>query len=75
MSDFVLIYQGGSMPETEEAQKQAMDAWTSWFTSLGSAVKDASTTTGTDVLMRFDHWSTAAWNAALAAGLPSKPAS
>ena len=26
MSDFVLIYQGGSMPETEEAQKQAMAA-------------------------------------------------
>ena len=40
MSDFVLIYQGGSMPETEEAQKQAMDAWTGWFTSLGGAVKD-----------------------------------
>jgi hypothetical protein len=40
MSDFLLLYQGGSMPETEEAQKQVMDAWTSWFTSVGSAVKD-----------------------------------
>ena len=40
MSDFVLLYQGGSMPETEEAQKQVMDAWTAWFTNLGSAVKD-----------------------------------
>jgi hypothetical protein len=41
MSDFVLIYGGGgSMPETEEAQKQVMDAWTTWFTALGSAVKD-----------------------------------
>jgi hypothetical protein len=40
MSDFVLIYQGGSMPESEEAQKQAMEAWTTWFTSLGAAVKD-----------------------------------
>ncbi len=40
MSDFVLLYQGGSMPETEEAQKQVMDAWTSWFTTLGAAVKD-----------------------------------
>lgn len=40
MSDFVLLYQGGSMPESEEAQKQVMDAWTAWFTGLGSAVKD-----------------------------------
>jgi hypothetical protein len=40
MSDYVLIYEGGSMPETPEAQQQAMDAWTAWFTTLGSAVKD-----------------------------------
>lgn len=40
MSDFLLLYQGGSMPETDEAKKQAMDAWTAWFTSLGAAVKD-----------------------------------
>lgn len=40
MSDFVLLYQGGSMPETEQEQKQVMDAWTAWFTNLGSAVKD-----------------------------------
>ena len=40
MSDYVLLFQGGSMPETEEAQKQVMEAWTSWFTRLGAAVKD-----------------------------------
>ena len=40
MSDFVLLYQGGSMPDTDEAQKQAMEAWGTWFTSMGSAVKD-----------------------------------
>jgi hypothetical protein len=40
VSDYVLIYQGGSMPETEEAQKAVMDAWTAWFTSIGGAVKD-----------------------------------
>ena len=40
MSDFVLLYRGGSMPDTEEAQKQAMDAWGVWFSGLGSAVKD-----------------------------------
>ena len=40
MSDFVLLYQGGSMPEGEEAVKQVMDAWGAWYTGLGSAVKD-----------------------------------
>lgn len=41
MSDFVLLYEGGSMPEGEEAQKQAMAAWEAWFTSIGTALKDA----------------------------------
>lgn len=40
MSDYVLIYQGGSMPETDQERKQVMDAWTAWFGTLGSAVKD-----------------------------------
>ena len=40
MSDYVLLYQGGGMPETEEEQKRVMDAWTAWFSSIGSAVKD-----------------------------------
>ena len=40
MSDYVLIYEGGSMPGTPEAQKQSMDEWGAWFTTLGSAVKD-----------------------------------
>jgi hypothetical protein len=40
MSDYVLLFQGGGMPEGEEAQKQVMAAWESWFTELGSAVKD-----------------------------------
>ena len=40
MSDYVLLFAGGGMPETDEAKKQVMDAWTSWFTELGSAVKD-----------------------------------
>jgi hypothetical protein len=40
MSDYVLLFQGGSMPETEEAQKEVMAAWETWFASLGDAVKD-----------------------------------
>jgi hypothetical protein len=40
VADFVLIYRGGSMPETEEEQGKVMDAWTAWFGDLGGALKD-----------------------------------
>jgi hypothetical protein len=37
---YVLVYQGGSTAETEEAQQAAMAAWGQWFASLGAAVVD-----------------------------------
>ena len=40
MAKFVLVYQGGAMAETPEAQAAAMDAWGAWFGSLGAAVVD-----------------------------------
>ena len=40
MSDFLLVYRGGSMPEGEEEQAKVMDAWTQWFGQLGGALKD-----------------------------------
>jgi hypothetical protein len=40
VSDYVLVYHGGSMPESEAEQAAVMEAWTSWFTQLGGAVKD-----------------------------------
>jgi hypothetical protein len=40
VSDFLLVYHGGSMPESEAERAQVMDAWTSWFSQLGDAVKD-----------------------------------
>ena len=40
MSDFVLLYRGGSTPESDAERAAVMDAWTSWFGQLGSAVKD-----------------------------------
>ncbi len=40
MAKYLLVYGGGSMPETEAAQAQAMAAWEAWFGSLGSAVVD-----------------------------------
>ena len=40
MADFVLLYSGGSMPETEEEQAQVMKAWDGWFHEIGEALKD-----------------------------------
>jgi hypothetical protein len=40
MSKYVLVYRGGAMAETEEAQQAAMAAWGAWFGSLGAAVVD-----------------------------------
>jgi hypothetical protein len=40
VADYVLLYSGGGMPETGEAQAQAMKAWDAWFKELGGALKD-----------------------------------
>jgi hypothetical protein len=38
MANFVLAYKGGAMATTEEEQAAAMEAWGTWFGSLGPAV-------------------------------------
>ncbi len=35
MANFVLLYSGGSMPETEAEQAAVMQAWGAWFGQLG----------------------------------------
>ena len=40
MAKYVLLFHGGSMPETPEAQAQVMTAWTEWFGKLGPALAD-----------------------------------
>ncbi|MEQ1788675.1 MAG: hypothetical protein ABL966_16610 [Acidimicrobiales bacterium] len=40
MGKYVLVYQGGAMAETEEAQQAVMAAWGAWFGTLGAAVVD-----------------------------------
>lgn len=37
---YLLVYYGGSMPETPAAQARVMKQWTSWFSRLGPAVVD-----------------------------------
>ena len=41
MPNFVLVYRGGAMAETPEAQQKAMEAWMGWFGTLGESVVDA----------------------------------
>ena len=40
MSKYVLLYSGGSMPQSEAETKQVMKAWDAWFSKLGKAVVD-----------------------------------
>lgn len=48
MADYVLVYSGGSMPETKEEQAKVMQAWTDWYTQLGPAIKDGGNAFGPD---------------------------
>jgi len=40
MTDYLLLYSGGSMPETPEAQAAVMAAWNDWMHGIGEALKD-----------------------------------
>ncbi|HEX9133087.1 MAG TPA: hypothetical protein VF844_12410 [Ktedonobacteraceae bacterium] len=40
MANFVLLYSGGSMPESEAEQAAVLQAWGAWYGKLGSAVVD-----------------------------------
>jgi hypothetical protein len=39
-NNYLLLYRGGSMGQSEAEQKAAMQEWESWFGKLGSAVVD-----------------------------------
>jgi len=40
MGNYVLVYKGGEMADTPEAQEAVMKEWMDWFGSLGSTVVD-----------------------------------
>ena len=40
MTDYLLLYSGGRMPESEEEQAAVMQAWNTWMEGLGPALKD-----------------------------------
>jgi len=41
MTNYLSLYSGGGMPETEEEQAAVMEAWGAWYGRLGEAVVDA----------------------------------
>jgi len=40
MANYVLVYHGGSMPESQEEGAKVMAAWGEWFQQLGGALVD-----------------------------------
>jgi hypothetical protein len=46
MSNYLLAYHGGGMPETDEGRVRAMEAWGKWFQNLGQAVVDGGNPVG-----------------------------
>jgi hypothetical protein len=40
MTDYLLLYSGGAMPQGEAEVAEVMKAWDSWMTKLGPALKD-----------------------------------
>jgi hypothetical protein len=54
MGNYLFAYTGGSMAETPEAQEAVMQAWGSWFETLGSAVVDGGAPFGPSTAVRAD---------------------
>ena len=46
MAKYLLVYHGGSQPESEEAGKEVMGAWMGWMEKVGSSLADAGNPIG-----------------------------
>ncbi len=40
MTNYVLVYTGGGMPESEKEQEAVMAAWGAWYAEQGAAIVD-----------------------------------
>lgn len=54
MADYVLLYTGGGMPETEEKQAKVLQAWNAWFEQIGGGLKDGGNPFGPAVTVASD---------------------
>ena len=50
MNNFLLVYTGGGMPETEEEQALVLKGWEVWFEKLGDHLVDGGNPTGPKAL-------------------------
>lgn len=46
MSEFMITYHGGNVPQTKEEGQKAMAEWKAWATSLGEALTNPGTPVG-----------------------------
>ncbi|MFT7675700.1 MAG: hypothetical protein ACI845_004127 [Gammaproteobacteria bacterium] len=46
MAKFILVYHGGTMPETQEEGMKVMAQWQAWLGGMGDAVVDAGNPVG-----------------------------
>nr|WP_295461889.1 hypothetical protein [Mesorhizobium sp.] len=46
MPKYLLVYHGGSMPESEEEGQKIMQAWMAWFGEIGASVVDGGNPVG-----------------------------
>lgn len=63
MANYVLVYKGGGMPETEAQRQEVMAAWGNWYGGLGQAVVDGGNPFGPSTAV--------AANGTVSAGAPS----
>ena len=40
MTNFVLVYTGGTIPESQEEQQAVMAAWGAWYGAMGASIVD-----------------------------------
>ena len=54
MAKYLFVYHGGGMPETEEAQAAAMQAWGDWLAGMGEQVVDGGNPVGMSLTVASD---------------------
>lgn len=54
MAKYLLVYHGGSMPETQEEGMAVMAKWNAWFEAMGAAVIDGGNPVGMSTTVMSD---------------------
>ena len=68
MTNFVLLYTGSGMPETEEKRAEVMAAWGAWYGGMGDAIVDGGNPFGAAKNISSDGINDGAFNSPPATG-------